>query len=191
MNFKNFSLAQFWKLKNRTSPIPRVPAWYYYITVTKISYHSVLLSRNCYTNSQTHTHTHTHTHTYIYIYIYCPYVSLLDIFFSFYCLFCFTLHTQRRTQTSMPEVGFDHAILWTKGVESGHASTPWAIRTGLYLCFCLFVCVCACLCVCVWGGARVGARARVCVCVFQRVCLLLCVCLCVCVCVYIRLIKFM
>ena len=30
----------------------------------------------------------------------------------------------------MPEAGFESAILWTKRVESGHASTPWATRTG-------------------------------------------------------------
>ena len=32
----------------------------------------------------------------------------------------------------MPEAGFEPAFLWTKRVESGHASTPWATRTGSF-----------------------------------------------------------
>ena len=67
---------------------------------------------------------------FIYLFIYffllfcfCPYVFLLEIFLF---VFCFKL----RTRTSMPEAGFEPAILWTKRVESGHASTPWATRTG-------------------------------------------------------------
>ena len=60
------------------------------------------------------------------------YIFFFNFFVFWLFVFCFKLHTQRRTQKSMPEEGFEPAILWTKRVESDHASTPWATRTGYF-----------------------------------------------------------
>ena len=67
---------------------------------------------------------------YLYIYMFDPTLPSYKFFPFLLFVYCFKLHIQRRTQTPMLEAGFEPAILWTKRVESGHASTPWATRTG-------------------------------------------------------------